>query len=129
MTKEEFIEVLERGRIAYVIVGNKIVVTQFNCYFNIDSLPSGVEFMNRGDVNLDYITSISSGVEFNNGGDVDLSSLPSLPSGVKFNNGGDVNLDSIVGGWFVHWKGNIEGINPPRLLDKMISLGLFDKSK
>ena len=109
MTQEAFIEVLERGRIAYVIVGNKIVVTQFNCYFNIDSLPSGVEFMNRGDVNL--------------------SSLPSLPSGVKFNNGGDVNLDSIVGGWFVHWKGNIEGINPPRFLDKMISLGLFDKSK
>ena len=170
MTREEFIKYLDRYEYSYRMEGNKIVVTHKSAYFrDIDSLPSGVEFRNRGDVDLEYITSISPGVEFRNGGDVNLSSLPSLPSGVKFNNGGDVNLgsltsispgvvfenrcniwldslpsippgvgfknegnidlSSLMGDWFEDWKGNIEGINPPRLLDKMVSFGLFNKRR
>ena len=50
--------------------------------------------------------------------------------GVGFNNGGNIDLSSLMGGyWFEDWKGNIEGINPPRLLDKMVSFGLFNKRR
>ena len=60
---------------------------------------------------------------------VNLSSLTSLPPGVEFKNRGYVNLSSFVGGWFIFWKGNIEGIKPNRLLNKMIELGLFNKGR
>jgi hypothetical protein len=46
---------------------------------------------------------------------------------VEFKNGRDVGLPSIVGGWFCFWKGNIPGIGKNRLLNKMISLGLFER--
>jgi hypothetical protein len=50
---------------------------------------------------------------------------------VEFNNGGFVFLRSLIGGleygFFDDWRGNIEGIDSNRLLNKMISLGLFDR--
>jgi len=36
-------------------------------------------------------------------------------------------LESLIGGPFNEWEGNIEGINKKRLLNKMISLGLFKR--
>jgi hypothetical protein len=44
---------------------------------------------------------------------------------VEFKNGGDVNLDYLLGGYFNEWKGNIEGIDSKRLLNKMIKDGVF----
>ena len=59
------------------------------------------------------------------GDDVWLNSLETLPPGVKFKNGGYVYLGSLIGGCFEDWKGNIEGIDSKRLLNFMISKGVF----
>ena len=63
-------------------------------------------------------------------GNVHLSSLTSLPPDVEFRNGGGVSFESLIdvyGGYFRQWKGNIDGVEPKRLLNKMISIGLFDR--
>ena len=151
MTQKAFIKVLDKKEYSYEIEGDRIVVT---CKGGVDldsltSLPLGVEFKNggyvylrsltslppevvfnnKGHVGLESLTSISPGVEFRNGGSVDLSALTSLPPGVEFKNGEDVYLGLLIGGFFNKWKGNIEGIDPNRLLNKMIELGLFTKDK
>jgi hypothetical protein len=46
---------------------------------------------------------------------------------VEFNNEGDVYLEYLTGGWFDEWKGNIEGIDSKRLLNKMIKQGVFER--
>jgi hypothetical protein len=46
---------------------------------------------------------------------------------VEFNNEGGVNLGSLVGGWFNDWKGNIKGVDSKKLLNFMISKGVFEK--
>jgi hypothetical protein len=46
---------------------------------------------------------------------------------VEFENKGDVYLTSLIGGWFYKWKGNIPGIRPSRLLNSMISKGVFER--
>ena len=110
MTREEFIKVLDEKGYSYKIKGDKIVVTH------------------KGYVNLKSITSLPPGVEFNNKGTVYLDSLKSLPPGVEFNNKGElVNLSSLVGSWFGYWKGNIKGVDSTRLLNVMISKGVFEK--
>jgi hypothetical protein len=60
-------------------------------------------------------------------GSLILNPLIGLPSSVEFSNGGDVMLGSLTGGWFGEWEGNIKGIESKGLLNKMISLGLFEK--
>ena len=126
MKQEEFIKVLDEKRYPYEIEGNKIVVTHkgFVDLRSLTSLPPGVEFKNRGFVDLESLTSLPPGVEFNNGGDAYLRYLTSLPPGVEFNNGGDVYLN-LIGGWFHNWSGNIKGISSKRLLNLMISKGVF----
>jgi hypothetical protein len=73
------------------------------------------------------LTSLPPGVKFSNGGNVYLDDLTSIPPGVEFSNGINVHLNFLTGGRFLDWKGNIEGIDPKRLLNKMISLGLFER--
>ena len=109
MTREEFIKELDKSNYSYRIEGNKIVVT------------------NKMGVNLNSLTSLPSGVVFNNKGGVDLDSLTSFPPGVEFRNFGYVKLISLMGGYFDDWKGNIEGVDSKRLLNKMISLGIFER--
>ncbi len=109
MTREEFIEVLDERGYSYKIEGDKLVVTH------------------GGYVNLKSLVTLPHGVEFNNKGDVDLDSLETLLPGVEFNNIGWVWLESLVGGFFSDWKGNIEGVASKRLLNVMISKGLFEK--
>jgi hypothetical protein len=46
---------------------------------------------------------------------------------VVFKNGGDIRLKSLTGGYFTNWKGNIEGIDEKRLLNKMIKDGVFER--
>jgi hypothetical protein len=128
MTREEFIEILDKKRYSYNIEGNKIVVTHKGYVFfrSLTGLPFGVEFGNEGAISLPSLTSIPSGVEFRNKGSVGLRSLTGLSPGMKFGNEGDVFLESLLGGWFGRWSGNIEGMDSKRLLNKMISIGLFD---
>jgi len=97
MTQEEFIDILDKKGYSYKIRGNKIIVTH------------------GGSVLLDSLSLSFSGFS------------TSLPSGVVFRNGGDVYLDALTGGNFTKWKGNIEGIDPKRLLSFMISKGLFER--
>jgi hypothetical protein len=149
MTREAFIEVLKREDCSYKIEGDKIVVTdEWDVYLfslpslppdvefrnrgfvsldRLTSLPPGVVFKNRGHVHLESLTSLPSGVVFKNRGRVDLESLTSLPPGVVFRNRGFVNLRALIGGRFDKWKGNIEGIDSKRLLNSMISKGLFER--
>ena len=130
MTEEAFIEKLDNKGYPYEIEGDKVVVTSNNGYVDLNSLTSlspGVEFKNGGDVELNSLASIPPDVVFRNRGYVNLRSLTSIPPGVKFRNGGNVYLGSLLGDWFVNWKGNIEGIGTNRLLNKMISIGLFDR--
>jgi hypothetical protein len=149
MTQEEFISILDKKSYSYEIEGDRIVVTRGGHVYlsnltslppgvefengghvdlsNLTSLPPGVEFRNRGYVNLESLTSLPPGVEFKNGGHVYLESLTSLPPGVEFKNDGSVSLDYLLGGAFGYWKGNIEGIDEKRLLNKMINKGLFER--
>ena len=153
MTREEFIKVLEEKGYSYEIIGDKIVVTHkgdvdldsletlppevkfenkgyvdLRSLTSLPSLPSGVEFKNEGGVSLNSLETLPPDVGFENGGDVGLNSLTSIPSGVEFRNGSRyIELDSLTGGWFSAWNGNIEGISSNRLLNKMISDGLFDR--
>jgi hypothetical protein len=46
---------------------------------------------------------------------------------VVFRNEGNVYLRSLIGGWIDDWKGNIEGIDSNRLLNFMISKGVFER--
>jgi hypothetical protein len=36
-------------------------------------------------------------------------------------------LNSLIGGRFSDWRGNIEGIDSKRLLNKMIKQGVFER--
>jgi len=154
MTREEFIEILENKNYPFKEEGGKIIVTYSSAYGYVDlgglsNIPSGVVFDNSGSVNLEGIDRIPEGTVFTNGGEIFLEGLEDISPGVVFNNGKDIYLPSVksispaiefnnygniylsflIGGWFDHWRGNIEGIDPKRLLNKMISLGLFDKNK
>ena len=131
MTREEFTKQLDKKKYSYEIEGDKIIIISGyggDVYLNaLTSLPPGVEFRNKDHVGLESLTSLPPGVVFKNGGYVYLRSLTSLPPGVEFNNGGDVWVRDIIGGFFNKWKGNIEGVDEKRLLNKMISLGLFER--
>ena len=149
MTREKFIKVLKREDRSYEIEGDKVVVTgevgvdlssltsippgvEFenggDVYLGaLTSLPPGVEFSNEGRVYLTRITSLPPGVVFNNRGSVNLRSLTSLPPDVGFSNEGVVYLDALIGGRFDEWSGNIEGIDSKRLLNSMISKGVFER--
>ena len=111
MARKEFIEELDDKGYSYEIEGNKIIVTD------------------GGSIDLRYLKSLPQGVEFRYGASIDLNSLETIPQGVEFHVGRNVYLGSLIGGYFMLWDGNIEGIRHGRLLNKMISLGLFDKKK
>ena len=110
MTREAFIKELDSEGYSYKIEGDKIVITH------------------KAYVNLALLETLPPDVVFRNSGYVGLSSLKTLSPGVKFEHG-NVNLYSLVGGngRFSDWSGNIDGIEPKRLLNKMIELGLFDR--
>ena len=148
MTREKFIKELDDLGYSYEIEGNKIIVTHseshvdlnhlthipsniiFNNVMDVDLesikyVPPGVEFRNKGSVYLASVISISPDSIFNNGWAIDLGPLKKIPPSVVFNNKGWVNLDWFGSSW--EWKGNIKGIGGNRLLNKMISLELFNR--
>jgi hypothetical protein len=148
MTREEFEEILNNKEYSYKEEGNRIEVNHMG-YVDLRStnIPEGTIFSGGGSVNLSSLTAlpeeiafcngisvhltsintISKGTVFANTGDIDLSSVKTIPKGIVFSNEGDVYLGSLIGGWISNWEGNIKGIDYQRLLNKMISLGLFDR--
>ena len=127
MTRDEFIQILDKEGYSYETEGDKIIVTHKGTVYliGLTSLPPGVVFNNGGGVNLESLETLPPGVEFNNGEFVVLSTLTSLPPSVEFNNVGYVYLGSLIGGWIDDWSGNIEGIDSKRLLNPMISKEMF----
>lgn len=130
--KEFWNEVRELRDTYYTEVkGGKIIVSAFpdedgSCDIDLRELeiPSDVIFENEGEVTLS-IEEIPENVEFANEGDVYLYHVENIHPSVKFNNEGDVWLKV---GWFnLIWKGNIEGIDSKRLLNFMISKGVFER--
>ena len=113
MTREEFIEILDEKGYSYEIEGDKIVVTNGDSFF--------------GNVDLRSVITLPPNLEFRNNGSVDLIKLESITPGVEFNNRGAVIIRSIIPGWLSNWKGNIKGIDPKRLLNFMISKGIFER--
>ena len=105
MTREAFIEILDRKGYPYEIEGDKIVVSY------------------QWTVNLESLKKLPSGVEFNNGGDVWLHSLKTLHPGVEFKNNVWVSLEKLDTRNFT----GIEGIDNRRLLNLMISKGVFER--
>ena len=132
MTREEFIERLEKERYPYYMEkdGRIIIVYKWDVYLDtLTSLPPGVIFRNGGQVRLAKVINLPPDVEFKNGMAVRLNSITSIPREIEFNNAGDVYLGFLSPKWFSDWKGNIEGIKPTRILNKMIADGLFDKKR
>ena len=129
MTREEFAKYLDYKGYSYKIEGDMIIVTHKVDVDlgSLETIPPGVEFRNTRGVYLNRLKTISSGVVFKNGMDVWLGSLETLPSGVEFMNGDDVHLNSLIGGWFAKSGCNIHGIEHKRLLNFMISKGIFER--
>lgn len=127
MTKEAFLQLLDRVGYSYEIDSQSTIVTtkgdvNLNYY---ESIPPNVKFKNDGSVYLSRLKSLPSNTHFLNTGYVNLESITSLPQTTKFANGGEIHLESLVGGWFDDWPSNINGINNKRLLNFMIKKGLF----
>jgi len=131
MTREAFIKELKERGYSYDIERDKIVVTYGgNVHFHdLTSLPAGVVFRNKGHVHLDSLPSFPPDVTFENEGHILLNSLSSISPGIVFENKRDVFLGSLIGEWSDDWAGNIRDIDSNRLLNKMISLGLFEKRR
>jgi hypothetical protein len=145
MTREEFIKMLNKGKYPYEVEGDKIVV--LNNVDDVDlsaltTLPPGVQFNNSGGVYLNSLTTLPSGVRFNNGGDIVLDRLEFLHPHTIFNNDGDVYLNGINipreiqfnNGGALRLPSNfndedylIDGIDSKRLLNLMISKGVFER--
>jgi hypothetical protein len=146
MTREEFIEQLDKDKITYNILGSDIEITgsnglayKWNVAINqIDTLPSGVIFNNKGNVHIMFLQEIPEGVQFNNGGNIVLGSydqgIKIHPSTV-FNNGkskimigyqrGGSYMFNTSGDWGESWKGSIDDINTKRLFSLMVKREVF----
>jgi hypothetical protein len=116
MTREEFIRELDFYGYSYVIEEESILVG------------GGMVRGEKDHIWLTDIEELPSGVVFINEGNLWLSSLRRIPSGVSFANGGNIHLSNLVRGKLFHrWDGHISGIDSTLLLNKMISIGLFDR--
>ena len=138
MTREAFIKYLDEKGYPYEIAGDKIIVNAdsgdgFIYLQDLKSLPPNVHFKASGNIYLNGLTRLPSGISFGGRGwNVELNSLTSIPSDTRFEI--NASIRSLIGpagvyGYFHAWEGLIEGIAPKRLLNKMVSLGLFDKRR
>jgi hypothetical protein len=131
MTKGDFIKILKGYKYTYEIEGDKIIVLENGSvnFDNITAIPSGVEFRNKTHVYMSSIITLPPDVIFSNEGSVWLSSVKSISRGVEFRNKQTVGLASLFHGWFHLWEDMyyIKGINHRRLLNLMISKGIFER--
>jgi hypothetical protein len=141
MTREEFIGYLESKNIDFELgPSGMIVVTHkddVDLGREVDEIPSGVEFRNTGQVKGYWVKVVNSNVIFNNQGQWGSEARVWLPDadkiypGVKFTNGGTCRLKVLerppnkADILFRNWVCNIKGVDPNRLLNSMISKGLF----
>jgi hypothetical protein len=94
----------------------------------LEHLPNGIVFKNTGGVNLKSLKNLPPDVNFSNKRGINLNSIRTIPKEIQFTNGGMIWLKSIIKeGYFNKWTGNIDEILWKRLLNKMISEGLFDR--
>lgn len=108
MTREEFIDLLDDEGYSFSLsLGGNVIVNH------------------RGSVDLYSLKTLPPGVVFKNGGRVYLRSLETIPLGVEFKNGGYVDMPLLVDVFFEYWNGNIEGVDNKRVLNLMISKGMF----
>ena len=97
MTKEEFIEALDRQRIHYTEEDGRLIVGRVTVpvdgyisfyYLGIDSMPPNVTFENKGHLQLGTTKEIPQGVFFNNEGYVywhdTRGKLDKIPRGTRF---------------------------------------------
>jgi hypothetical protein len=146
MTREEFIEQLDKDKILYNLEGDVVEITGSNGLgykwnvqiHHIDTLPSGVIFNNKGNVHIANLYEIPEGVQFNNGGNIVLGvahqGIKIHPSTV-FNNGkSKIMIGYNRGGSYMFntsrdrdesWNGSIDGIDSKRLFNLMIKQGVF----
>jgi hypothetical protein len=158
MTGEEFTQILDEKGYVYEISGDKIDIQYghevmrgvirltelaelpegFRIIFSnpgnvflesLVSLPARTEFVNWGFIDLENLTHVSPGVKFRNTYWVWLNSLRSIPPGVEFGPNTSPYLKKYSNDCISQWPINIGGISFNKLLNKMISLGLFDKEK
>lgn len=96
------------------------------------TIGTGVEFNNKGVVNLQSLEYIPEGVKFGNSTGVYIKNLKRIHPTVRFNNSGDVFSDSLFGddfpslqsGYF-SFGSDIRRIGNRVLLNSMINQGIF----
>ena len=89
MTKEEFIEVLDRQGMQHHEEGGRLVVNEGNDYVSFyylqaDSMPPNVTFENAGNLQLGNVKEIPEGVFFNNEGYIYWLDAGKIPGGTRF---------------------------------------------
>jgi hypothetical protein len=140
MTREEFKKILDDLNYEYREEGDKIVISRVRWggvhLGKLTSIPSGVVFHHSGSVNLNKIIEIPSGTEFKNDGDILLNSVKKISPDVQFDVLNWIQLGTLFKDptisvffdvFFDAWNGNIEGIQPNILLNKMIKNGLLNR--
>lgn len=129
MTREEFIERLDKIKCDYRIEDDKIVITNANRTINtrlIEEIPKNVVFENMGNISFFLLSHLPEGTIFKNLDNVYLGSLKNIHPSVKFFNRGDVWISKLIENGYVNrWEGNIGDINSKRLLNLMISKEFF----
>jgi hypothetical protein len=131
MEREEFKRVLREKDYPYEETLTRIMVGKYRNAIDLSelkSIPSNVVFRNMGSVSLDSIEEIPSGVVFMNGLYVYLNSLRKIDPSVRFFNQGEriYTFTKTVGDLtFWSFSFGVPGIEDFRVLNKMISLGLF----
>jgi len=129
MTREEFIEKLDRERYSYKIEGDKVILMgrrkyPYSIWLDCEYIPDNIIFKNNGDVILDRLMKLPPNTKFLNTGVVELRELltiDDIPETVVFGDGvtdlGHIN--SIIG------DTNVPGINFIRMFRFLHNKGLI----
>lgn len=141
MTRKEFIEYLESHHIDFELSPSGVIVithqddVDFN--YQVTEIPSGVEFRNLYQVRCTWVKTVNPNVIFRNKGKYGAGARVWLPHankiypGVEFHNEDSCILNVLEQEKrantipFSNWEGNIEGVDSNRLLNLMISKGIF----
>jgi len=137
MEREDFKRILKEEGIPYRVEGGSLVVGRgkWRLCLVVRSIPSDVKFINDGDIELNFIEKIPPGVEFK-GASIYLRNVRSISPSVRFTNRYSTVLCPLLGSRF-HENGGIlsppfpfaaDGIRNWRILNRMISLGIFDRT-
>jgi len=134
MEREEFKRILEEKGYPYEETLTRIMVGKHRNSIDLSelkSIPSNVVFRNMGSLSLDSIEAIPSGVVFMNGLYVYFNSLRRIHPSVRFLNEGEriYTCTKTVGAVTIwSFSFGVPGISDYRVLNKMISMGLFWRS-